>query len=188
MLTWKRVDTLILAFATLLKTRSDARLRLIGIGPERDRLMRLAATNLPPDTYAFLPPVAAAEVRQHMRNSHVYVLPSNGSEGWGAVVGEAMTEGCAVVASEETGAAKTLIADRVDGMLFSSGDERRLANILCELGTNDALRQRLAETGKKTSDVVWSPSSAAERFLAAADAMLSNRDVPVYEGGPMRRV
>jgi glycosyltransferase involved in cell wall biosynthesis len=188
MLNWKRVDTLIRAFAGLLKTRPDAVLTLIGAGPEKDRLSQLAAANLPQDCYAFLPPVAAGEIREHMRNSHVYVLPSSGFEGWGAVVGEAMTEGCAVVTAVETGAAKTLIQDRANGMLFSSGDERRLAEILSELGANAALRQSLADAGKATIDGVWSPSAAAERFMSVADAMLSRRDAPTHHDGPMRRL
>lgn len=185
MLAWKRVDTLIRAFSEFLKTRPDAKLTLLGDGSEKDRLVRLAADWLPQNACAFLPSVTPVEVREHMRNSHVYVLPSNGYEGWGAVINEAMTEGCVVVASEQTGAGKTLIKDDATGMLFHCGDERRLAGILSELGADNQLRQRLANAGKRTIDEIWSPAVGAERFLSVADALLAGRTAPVYCIGPM---
>lgn len=186
MLAWKRVDTLIRAFSRLRKTRTDAALTVIGDGPEKSRLVRLAAMTLPRDAYAFLPPVPPAEVREHMRNSHVYVLPSNGFEGWGAVVNEAMTEGCVVVASEETGAGKTLIKDRANGILFESGDSRSLGEILYELAADQDLRRKLASSAKEMVEHLWSPATAAQRLLSVADALVSGRVVPVYPEGPMQ--
>jgi glycosyltransferase involved in cell wall biosynthesis len=186
MLGWKRVDTLILGFAQFVQQRTDAKLTLMGQGPEKSRLIRLASKQLPDGSYSFLPPASPAEVRSRMRNSQVYALPSNGFEGWGAVVSEAMSEGCAIVAAEEIGAAKTLIRDRSNGMLFHSGDWRRLAGILSELGTDETMRRRLAKAGQETVNNLWSPATAAERFIAVADALLSRRAVPIYNGGPMQ--
>ena len=120
-----------------------------------------------------------------MRAAHVYVLPSSGYEGWGAVLNGAMSEGCAVVASEAAGSAKTMILHGENGLLFRAGDWRQLGCLLCQLSADEALRLRLAEAGQKTIAECWSPQVAADRFLAVSEALLSNSSPPTYANGPM---
>lgn len=188
MLRLKRVDSLILACAELVQQQEEMLLTLVGGGPEKERLVRLAARCLPEHSYTFIPPVTPLQVREIMQRSDIYVLPSTGAEGWGAVINEAMSEGCAIVAADEIGAAKSLIEDRVSGMLFPSGDWQRLAAILCELACDEALLRRVAQSGKETIEQLWSPSTGAGRFLAVAEALLSQRPLPVYPGGPMQQL
>ena len=52
------------------------------------------------------------KVKELMNNADIYIFPSNGYEGWGAVVNEAMQSKCAVVASQETGAARSIIKNK----------------------------------------------------------------------------
>lgn len=187
MLPWKRVDTLVRAFALLLLQSPEARLALIGDGPCREELEHLARELGITGNVDFHPSILAVQVRDQMRNSHVYVLPSSAYEGWGAVLNEAMSEGCAVVASEAAGSAKTMLRHGENGLLFSPGDSRQLASLLVQLNADELLRLRLAEAGQKTICECWSPQVAAERFLAVSDALLSKRPVPSYSGGPMAR-
>jgi glycosyltransferase involved in cell wall biosynthesis len=186
MIRLKHVEDLIRAFADLTKKRLGARLTLVGDGPERERLVRLAHARLADGTYQFLPPTSPAGIRALMRRSDVYVLMSNGYEGWGAVIPEAMAEGCAVAASTETGAGASLIDDKINGRLFRCGDWKRLADILGQMVSDPGCRRRLARAGKGTVDELWSPATAAERFLNVADAILSGRPTPSYNHGPMR--
>jgi len=133
MLRLKRVDTVVRALRTVLRRNPGApiRLTLVGDGPERARLERLAA-GLP---VAFRPPVPMVEVRRVMQAHDLFVFASNAFEGWGAVVSEALEEGMAVVGSRAAGACPALLpATR----LFPAGDARRLAKRLeeeynCEL-------------------------------------------------------
>jgi glycosyltransferase involved in cell wall biosynthesis len=185
MLGWKRVDTLIVAFAQLSKRFPRATLTLAGHGPREARLRKLAAELLSPGTFEFLPAMPVQEVLRLMRQHHIYVLPSTGTEGWGAVVNEAMTQGCAVVASEAAGSAKTLIRHGINGMLFPPNDAEALGQLLCELAESPELTKRLAEEGQRTITYGWTPAIAAERFLAVSDALLANREVPVFTDGPM---
>ena len=185
MLGWKRVDTLIVAFAQLSKRFPRAILTLAGHGPREARLKKLAAELLSPGTFEFLPAMPVQEVLRLMRQHHIYVLPSTGTEGWGAVVNEAMTQGCAVVASEAAGSAKTIVRHGINGMLFPPNDAEALGQLLCELAESPELRKRLAEEGQRTITHGWTPAVAAERFLAVSDALLANREVPVFTDGPM---
>jgi len=185
MLGWKRVDTLIRAFSRLLLERPDATLTLVGDGANRKHLEQLAKKILVAGSYRFLPPMPAVEIPKLMRQHHVYVLPSNGYEGWGAVVNEAMAEGCAVVASRAAGAAKTIIRHNENGLLFKPGKWQELSDHLCFLAGDDFARIRIAQEGQRTIVRSWSPNVAADRFLAVCDALLSHKAIPAFDDGPM---
>lgn len=83
MLAWKRLDTLIKAAAALIRTGVTLELTLVGDGPQRQELERLAARLLDRSAYMFIEPIPAERVPQLMREHHVYVLPSSAYEGWG---------------------------------------------------------------------------------------------------------
>ena len=185
MLSWKRVDTLVKAFARLLTKRSDAALTLVGDGPERKHLERMAARLLLPGSYRFFSSQPAPEIPKLMQRHHVYVLPSNAYEGWGAVINEAMAEGCAVLASEAAGAAKSIIRDGENGLLFRTGDWRRLGELLCAVANDESRRIGLAQAGQRTIAEIWSPAEAAERFLSICGALLEGHPSPVFDHGPM---
>ena len=120
-----------------------------------------------------------------MRQADVYVLPSNGIEGWGVVVNEAMLEGCAVIASRESGSGATLISDGENGLLIPSGSVNALTRALERLEADEALRLRLASAGQAAMLAEWTPSIAAERLLAFCEAKLANRPPPIWPTGPM---
>lgn len=130
-------------------------------------------------------PVPIAEVRTLMRQADVYVLPSNGYEGWGAVVNEALSEGCAVVASEAAGAAKTMIRNGENGLLFKPGDWRQLAAHLSCLHDDAIMRQRMAMDGQRTILEQWSPQIAAERLLKLCEALLAGQPPPEFHEGSL---
>lgn len=188
MLAWKRVDTLIRAFSRLQQERLGSILTLVGDGPERILLEQLAKKWLPVGSFRFLPPIPAPQVIELMKQDHIYVLPSNGYEGWGAVVNEAMSVGCTVIASATAGSAKTMIEHGVNGLLFKSGDWQSLAEHLVLLSRNETMRRRLAEQGQRAITDGWSPAVAAERFLAVSKALLAKRPVPTFDIGPMARL
>lgn len=184
----KRVDTVIKSFSRLLDERAGATLTLVGEGSERERLEQLAEKILSKGSYCFLPPMPASEIPRLMRQCHVYVLPSNGCEGWGAVVNEAMAEGCVVIASEAAGAAKTIIRRGENGLLFEPGDWKRLGELLCKVARDESWRMQLAREGQRTIVESWSPAVAANRFVSVCNALLSKQTPPLFRDGPMTPV
>jgi len=126
-----------------------------------------------------------SEVWQLMEKSSVYVLPSNGYEGWGAVVNEAMSRGCTLLASDMVGSAKSIINHGENGLLFPSGDWQKLGQLLSKLYEDEPMRIRLAKAGQNTILECWSPQIAADRWLAVSQSLLTGESVPRYEEGPM---
>lgn len=171
MLDWKRVDTLVKASVALLQQGEKLHLRLIGYGPEEARLRRLAGSWLKDDDaeagISFYPPVEIGAIRGIMRQSDVYVLCSDGGEGWGAVVNEAMAEGCTVIGTHEAGSSATMIEHGVNGWLFPAGDVRRLTE--CLRSEIQRIQRgepnRLGQAAARTLSEVWSPAAAAQALL-----------------------
>jgi len=117
-------------------------LTIVGDGPEKSYLQNLAATlscstplhgSKTPfcPTHSpwlqFLPPVSLPDVRAVMRQHDLYIFSSNGFDGWGAVVPEALSEGMTVIGTYEAGASAALLPE---SNLFHSGDWRALAKLL----------------------------------------------------------
>ena len=128
LLALKRVDTLFQAASACLE-KFPLALTVIGDGPERARLEKMGCRLFArcPDALDFRHTVPIAKVRELMRTHDVYVLPSNGYEGWGAVVSEALEEGMRVLGTFEAGATATILPKE---RLFHAGDCKSLARLL----------------------------------------------------------
>ena len=160
LLAWKRVDTLFKAAAACLE-KFPLTLTVVGDGPEREKLERLGRRLFArrPEVLDFRHSVPIGEVRTLMRSHDVYVLPSNGYEGWGAVVSEALEEGMRVLGTFEAGSSATMLPRK---RLFRAGDGRRLAELLAACRDGQGVGGPLPGIG------AWSASSAAEALLRTA--------------------
>jgi hypothetical protein len=188
MLPWKRVDLLLHALAACRILGHNVILRLVGYGPAEQALRQLAKALRVADAVTFEPPVPIERIRLIMREADVYVLSSDGNEGWGAVINESMSEGCCTVASDAGGAAQTMIQDGINGLLFPSGDSRALALCLARLAQDESFRARLATAGRCSLLDSWTPAAAAERLLRFCDALRMGRPPPAFSAGPLQRL
>lgn len=156
LLAWKRVHTLFRAVAACLE-RFPIELTVVGDGPERGALERLGrhlfARHLAALTFRHS--VSIGEVRTLMRSHDVYALPSNGYEGWGAVVNEALEEGMIVLGTRQAGACATMLDER---FLFDEGDVQALSLLL------EKARAEFVAGGIGA----WSASSGTARLLKEA--------------------
>lgn len=195
MLSWKRADTLIRAVVKLLNEGMAIRLKVVGYGPEEKVLRRLAGKYLLAEatryeagselgTFSrsrrtsevakskisgvmFGNPVPIRQVRGLMREADVVVLSSDGGEGWGSVVNEAMAEGCCVIGTREAGSSATMIEHGVNGWLYHAGNVSELAHLLRHL--DRAAMRECGERARKTLEKYWSPMQAAGRLIEFAN-------------------
>lgn len=121
LLAHKQVHLLIDAMRFLRELRSDARLLVIGDGPERGNLERLAETLGVREAIRFTGQLPSPEeVYAHLKASRVMVLPSK-REGFGTVVLEAWACGVPVVVCDEPeNAAVELVDSPVKGRVVAS--------------------------------------------------------------------
>lgn len=166
----KGVDLLLRAFARL--GEPAGLLRLVGDGPERERLEALAQTLGVRDRVEFIGQIAPEQVAGHLAASQVFVLPSH-SEGRPNVLLEAMASGTAVVATRIAGVVDTL-ADGEQGWLCEPGDVDSLSTALGDALQRPPERLRRAAAARRRVEAEgWTWPAAAQRyaevFAAAAE-------------------
>jgi len=190
MLNWKRIDTLVLAVVHLLNEGIPINLKIVGHGPVEGKLRQMAGywlienaqltgeekiseshvDNLSSDEnqgigISFHPPVKITEVRKLMQEADVYVFPSDGGEGWGAVVNEAMAEGCCVIGTHEAGSSATIIEDGINGYLFHAGDVRALVECLRKVASVASTGNSICKQAERAMDEGWNPQIAARKLF-----------------------
>lgn len=140
----KNVDILIKSLALLKEQKFEITCKIIGDGPEKNKLINMTKYLNLQSNIKFLGFLSSYEdMISIMKSSKVFVLPST-REGFGIVVIEANACGVPVITvRDEMNAAATLIVDRETGFLVNL-DEREIADRLKELLLNDKLRESLS--------------------------------------------
>lgn len=138
---YKSIQHLIQAFSALVRELPHARLLVVGDGDYLPILKGLARDLGIEASVTFTGFVSREEKVQHLRRSHVAVLPSL-KEGWGLTNIEANAVGTTVIAANTPGL-RDSVRDGVSGLLYEYGDIVRLTGLLRELLTNDTRRAEL---------------------------------------------
>lgn len=142
----KGVPLLVEAFAKLRTAHPEARLSIIGDGPERAACeARVAALGMGEVT-TFHGYKASHEVAEMLRHSDMLVLPSF-AEGVPVVLMEAMASGIPVVASGVAGVGE-LVENGVSGFTVPPGDVDTLAARIGALLADPELRARMGAAGR----------------------------------------
>ncbi len=144
----KGVDYLIRVFSRISSYHQKVLLVIVGDGPFKEHLHRLVYTLKVERQVHFAGEVPHGEVPLWLGVASVFVLPSF-SEGRPNVVLEAMAAAVPVVASDIPGVAE-IIEDKVNGLLFPPGDERRLEEILNMVLSDDSLAEKIGRAGRET--------------------------------------
>lgn len=161
---YKRVDNLLRAFAEVVAKAPEARLIVIGNGPERAALERLAV-DLPRGRVVFRGTVPShEEVARTFRESSLFVLPSE-LEGEGIVVKEAMAASLPVIAVDiPTSGVLGLVKDGWNGLLVRPGDPLILAKAILNLLSDPEKRKTMGGNARETAEK-WTWGDASERML-----------------------
>ena len=174
----KNLETLLRAFALFLQRRpGDARLVLVGVGPQEGNLRRCAAESGVAERVVWAG--FRADVPCVMRAFDLFALTSV-HEGFGLVLAEAMAARRPVVATR-AGAISEVVSDGETGLLADPGAPAQVADALERLSADAALRTRFGEAGCRrvrecfTLEQMWHKTDALyARCLhsaAAADAL-----------------
>ncbi|MBI4786375.1 MAG: glycosyltransferase [Chloroflexi bacterium] len=154
----KSIDTLIEAMAHL----PDARLTIIGDGPERAALEEQTHDANLQDRVKFLGALPQSELPNYYARCSGFVLPSI-REGMGLVLAEALLCGAPVVAAN-SGGVTDIVKDGETGLLFPEGDAAALAAAISKLLNDPALAKRLAANGRVWVRERFTPKRVATQF------------------------
>lgn len=122
------------------------------------------------------------EVVERMQKSKVFIFTSDKGEGWGVVLNEAMSCGCACVASHEIGAVPTLIKNGENGLIFKSRSVDSLFEKVVRLYDNPQFCTQYGRNAYKTITGDWSVQCAIDRLLQLSQSILDGREISYGEG------
>jgi glycosyltransferase involved in cell wall biosynthesis len=177
---WHGLPVLVDAFDKLHRQDINARLLIVGAGPQQDSLTAdLAARGLLEAT-CFTGAVNPSEVASWLASMDVATAPYLNTSSFyfsPLKVYEYMAAGLPIVASR-VGQLEQLIQDGVNGLLCTAGDPRALANGLDTLRRQPSLRVRLGRAARATvlRNHTW--SQVAKRILDLA-GLLAPRPIEV---------
>ena len=150
-----RIDLLIRAFGRLKETAasrsgpetSPIRLQIIGDGPEKESLKKLAVDIGVGGDTRFLGAISNEEIPRYLAESDIFVRPSD-SEGMGIAFVEALAAGVPAIGTA-VGGIRDVIEDGKTGLLAERGDENDIAEKMARLIDDEPFRQSMIAAGEE---------------------------------------
>jgi glycosyltransferase involved in cell wall biosynthesis len=141
----KRFDILIKAFGSVVK-EMDARLIILGEGPERDALQKLVSDCGMEDNVSLAG--FQGNPYQFLSRADVFAL-SSGFEGLPMVILEAMACGAPVISTDCRSGPREILRNGECGLLVPVGDQVALSKGIVTLLRDRALREKFSKAGKE---------------------------------------
>ncbi len=171
----KGADVLIRAFAKVVAQIPEAKLILLGKGPEEEALKReMAALGLSSNISmpGYLP---RTEMERLFSTAWVQAIPSRWAEPFGLVAVDAMMRGTAVVASASGGVIE-IVQDSRTGFLVPPGDVDALAEALLRLLRKRELAEQMGKAGREVALAQFSEDAFVDRFVQLYQTICQNKE------------
>jgi len=173
----KGADDLLQAVKLLAAELPDVTATIVGDGPERVELERLAVRLGIGDRVSFAGWLAPGDVQRQLRAADVYVGPSRpGTDGTieaqGLVFVEAMLAGLPVVATAFGGIVDA-VRDGETGLTVPPGSPAAIAGAIRRLASDAGLARRLAERGRALAMAEFTREASARRISALYERLQS---------------
>lgn len=172
----KGIDRVLEALAVLLAEFPDLRYRIVGDGPDRQRLESLASELGVGHAVTFLGRVPDEALPSLYRQAHIFVMPAREErdaasvEGFGIVYLEASASGLAVVAARSGGVSEAVRAGET-GRLVPPDDPEALVRALRALIVDGEERERLGCAGRRWTVEEMGWEQTARSVLGALGPM-----------------
>lgn len=167
----KGLASLLACLSDILSRFRDAKVVLVGEGPDQEDLLRFARELHVEQHVVFLG--KRIDMANVYASFDVFVLPSLG-EGMPLAVLEAMAAGRPVVATR-VGAIPTIVKDGQTGLLVEPGDNRELLSAICRLLDNPQMSNEFGRRGHELVTAQFSSERMAKSYLKTYQGVLSLR-------------
>ena len=181
---WKHPELPVLLAYRLKKRGYSFIIDMYGMGEELEKTKDLIEKLNVGDRVRLCGSLPNEDIIKEMNNHDIFLFTSDRNEGWGAVLNESMSCGCAVVASHLIGSVPFLIKDGENGLIFESNNIDSLEQKVRLLLDKTQYVKKLSANAIKTIDEVWSPANAAKQLLILIEAIQNNRLSNIPTMGP----
>lgn len=164
---YKGLDVLI---KSLSHVKNSVTLKIVGVGPERQKLSALLDSVPERHTVKFLGKVSNEELGFLFNNAGLFCLPSrNRLEAFGVVLLEAMRVGCPTVSSRIEGSGINWVNE--SGLSFENGDARDLALQIDYFLDDSSLRFNLGSDNKLRFEELFHVDRMCFDFITIYEAI-----------------
>lgn len=165
----KGIDTVLHALSSVADAVPSVRYLVVGTGPDRDRLERLARRLGVAERVCFAGRVPHADLARYYSAADLFVMPSREEppdvEGFGLVFLEANACGVPVVGAR-SGGVPDAVQHEHTGLLVPPADPKALATAICRVLTRPEWAAALGANGRRRAAGVASWDRIAERILS----------------------
>lgn len=142
----KGFDLLLKAWALVQDKFPEWKLKIAG-GGDSSPMKKLCAELKIMNRVEFL---GFIDLKKEFEKAEIFVLSSR-YEGFGMVLTEAMSQGCACIACDYKGRQSEIIADDSEGVTCPTDDEKEIAKAICKVASDDDYRRKLQKNAIKRS-------------------------------------
>jgi len=177
----KGLNYLIEAYKQVKQEIPDSRLIVVGPGTRLRRKYERYIRRSRLKDVVFIGYTSYAELPRYYKTADIFCAPATGRESFGIVLLEAMAVGKPIVASNIEGYAG-VVTHGVDGLLVPPKDNRKLAQALISLMTDESYRQQMGAKGKaKAEEYSWEhvTQRILQYYVKVLDEYPRRKQVPV---------
>lgn len=177
---WKHPEVVIKLAKNLKKHNYNFEIKMLGTGVLQDKIKNTIKKENLEGVVKVVGQVPSDKVKDFMEKANIFIATSDSSEGWGAVVNEAMNAGCAIVANKRMGAVPFLIQDNENGMMYEKYKdfEQKVRKLL----DNKELRAKLSKNAYEYITQKWTSSIAAENLIELFEAVINGKESKIKDG------
>ena len=147
-------------------------LTMIGDGELFEQTQSLVRQHELSESVSLVGSKSVAEVNAIMADSDLMLMTSDHREGWGLVINEAINNRCMPVVNEGAGAAKWLVSDGVDGIVYKDSNFDDTIARLVELCKDKPELNRRGDLAYASLTNNWSTQVAAARLCELSSLLL----------------
>jgi len=175
----KGCSYLLEAMPEILRHHPDARLNIVGSGPDEEQLKQQVDRLGIGSEVRFQGAISNAEMPALYRRATVFVAPSivtaqGDQEGLGLVLVEALACECPVLASDLP-AIRDVVIDGVSGLIFRQKDVVDLAAKVCYLLDRPDMRETLGKAGRQHVQEHFDWAMVAHRYAELIDELAQEK-------------
>ena len=165
---WKGVKYLILGLKKVVKTLPNTKLIIIGDGPEKKDLKKMANELNLSNNIEFLGEIKNTEIPKYYCISDIFIIPSivvgGHTEGLGVVTIEAMACGTPVIGSN-VGGIPDVIKDGYNGFLVEEKSPNELEDKIIKILSDKNIKETFHQNGINTVNDVFSWEIVSKKFI-----------------------
>ncbi len=181
---WKHPEVVLKLAKQLKKQNYAFELEMLGTGNLEKKIKKTIQKEHLEDVVKVIGQVPSEEVRRRMERANIFIATSDSAEGWGAVVNEAMSAGCTVIANRRMGSVPYLIKQGESGIRYNRYQD--LEKAVKQAIEDKALRRKMGINAYTVVNEDWTSSVAAENLITLFESILTGKEFEIKEGPASR--